>query len=488
MTSPSPRVRGPIAVAVFLSLAAAAATGAWFLLGERPQPTEIVDISAIDDEYAAMIRDVRGDPGRSFLSLFHIDRGEVWGALIPRYVLPGSARTGLTTTLGTIVVRASAKEGIGVTAFAAAQGEKMGRLTLAGPDGIPAGDLPGIGTVSGGGQSFEILGEPGQWASVTAVDVARGEPLWDVALGDAPVGQAWLRERHLLLYQPGRMRILDRATGKEVGQEVGMTAGARIDPWPCVTEDRIYGLRGEALHVFALPGSDAGGSDLAARALPVDLPPGSARMTGSCGRYHAGDHDHDVLAMNLEDGTSLIMAVEREPSKIAWTVPLDAPLVPQEALRMATPDAAPPAGTLPRFVPLLVGRPDDVTIIMIDVEAGRVAWQGVPGAGLAQARLMHHGAHHYLWIPDGALERRPDGALAVFDGETGALAAAVSLSGYAPLWPRNMAGGRIWIHGTRRWAVLDAATLAVVPSQGVSTPLPDVREAVARDIGIPVTP
>lgn len=487
MTSSSPRVRGPIAVAVFLSLAAVAVAGAWFLLGERPQPTEIVDISAIDDEYAALIRDVRGDPGRSFLSLYHIDRGEVWGALIPRYVLPGSPRTGLAATIGTITVRAAAKEGIVVTAFAAAQGEKMGRLTLTGPDGIPAGDLPGIGTVSGAGDSFEILGEPGRWASLTAVNVQRGEPLWNLDLGDAPVGPVWLRERHLLLYQPGHLRILDRTTGQGTS--------TRIDPWPCVTEDRVYGFRGEVLHVIALPGSDTrgetdagdGGARLEARALPVS--PGSARMIGSCGRYRATDQAsgpgqgtaRDVLAMNLENGKSLIVAVERDTSKPAWTVSLDAPLIPQQALRAATPDAAPPAGELPRFVPLLVGRPDEMTIAMLDLETGRVAWYGMPGPELAAARLMQHGTRYYLWIPDGS-------RLAAFDGSTGALVAAVSLNGYAPIWPRNMAGGRIWIHAPGRWAVLDGATLAVVPSQGATTPLPDVRQALARAIGIPVEP
>ena len=96
---------------------------------------------------------------------------------------------------------------------------------------------------------------------------------------------------------------------------------------------------------------------------------------------------------------------------------------------------------------------------MFDVAAGTLAWRSDNAPATRSLRLMSVDGELYMYRPD-------DDVLAVFDNQTGNLRAARTLDGFGPVWPRNIAGGTIWLARDRAWAVLDAHTLEPVASDG----------------------
>ena len=70
---------------VLLAVVTLAVVGAWRALQAKPKAGAIGALIAIDGDYAVLVHDVVSDPGRSFLRLVSVDRGERWGALIPAY-------------------------------------------------------------------------------------------------------------------------------------------------------------------------------------------------------------------------------------------------------------------------------------------------------------------------------------------------------------------------------------------------------------------
>jgi hypothetical protein len=486
------RLSGPILVLVSAIVVAAAVAGAWYALGRRPSATGIVDVLALDSEYAVMVRDVARDPRRSFLSLMSAERGEVWGAMIPRYEMRHETRTHLTATAGVITVRGSTGGIPYVYVFAAARGAKLGRYALAEaqpvPAVLPATALPaaatqGPGSIAGDGQSFELVASARDdargaldlvadaVADVVAIDLEQGAPLWRRALGPGPVGPVWLRERHLLVYAAGRLHVLDRRTGVPMHPE-----GVALSS-PCAISDRVYGIDGGTVHVLSLASGELRATGIAA-----------ARLAGLCGTRG----DRDVLAVTEGDTTALV-AVDAATQAVHWRLDLGQSLRESPALYLGSPDAL--AGPMPRFVPVLVGQAEQPAMAWLDVDTGRIAAAGTPTPLLRDAYVMRAGERFSLWTPAGP-------TLAVLDGATGGLAAAVELPGMAPLWPRHVAGGRIWVtrlaHDEDRsghaWFVLDDETLAVVaaglgsePTRGAAagTAITDVRARFASSLGLP---
>ena len=56
MTSKKRRIRGPLVVAIFLTLTAAGAAGGYLVLRDHPTPGDIVDITNLDGKSAVLIR------------------------------------------------------------------------------------------------------------------------------------------------------------------------------------------------------------------------------------------------------------------------------------------------------------------------------------------------------------------------------------------------------------------------------------------------
>jgi hypothetical protein len=481
------RVPGRIVVIASLIVIAAAIAGAWYTLGLRPSATRIVDLLAIDREYAVLVRDVARDPGRSFLSLISAERGEVWGAMIPGYGPRNAPRSDVAATAGVISVRVPTGGVPYIHVFAAARGAKLGRYALlAGDQATALATAPdlALSNLSGQGQSFELVAEPDA-ISLLAIDLEQGVPLWRRALGPGPVGPLWLRERHLLVRAGERVLVLDRRTGEPA---LGHADGVALSS-PCALAERVYGVDRGAVQVLSLASGalrDAG--NIAA-----------ARLAGVCGTHG----DLDVLAVATADGATALVAVDprAEPRAeiVRWRVELGAPLLVSEDLYLGAPQAL--AGPMPRFLPVLVGAAEQPRLLVIDLEAeaGRSARAGTPTPELAGARILRGVQRFHLWTPHGP-------TLAVIDGATGALTAAVALPGMAPTWPRHMADGRIWVHGgdarpgedrdVRRevgaWLVLHDETLAVMAAgQGnavtdrAAGDATDVRVAFARALGLP---
>jgi hypothetical protein len=494
------RLPGPVLVLASVVVVAAAVAGAWYALGRRPSATGIVDVLALDGEYAVMVRDVARDPGRSFLSLMSAERGEVWGAMIPRYEMRHETRTHLAATAGVITVRGSTGGIPYVFVFAAARGAKLGRYALAGEQ--PASRLPGslpdaftlsASSMAGGGQSFELVSNerPDDRADartgvrerieVVAIDLEQGAPLWRRVLGRRPVGPVWLRERHLLVQAGERLHVLDRRTGEPAHGE----ADGYPLPWPCVIADRVYGVPHDAgglprggVHVLSLASGELHTTGIEATLL-----------SGLCGTHG----DRDILAVTRDD-TGALVSVDPRTQTVHWRIDLGQPLLESPAAYLGVPDVL--AGPLPRFVPVLVGQATQPALVWLDVEAGRIAASGTPTPLLYGAHVMLAGERFYLWTPEGP-------TLAALDGATGALAAAVELPGMGPVWPRHVAAGRVWVtrpaHDGDRgdaWFVLDGKTLDVLAaglgnelmtSGGASTgaAITGVRARFAGSLGLP---
>ena len=480
----SARIPGPVMVLVSALLIAAAVTGAWYVLDRRPRATGIIDLLALDAEYAVMIRDVARDPGRSFLSLISTERGEVWGAMIPAYEPRNQPYTQLTATAGVISVRTSTGGIPYIQVFAAARGAKLGRYALAEarpvPAVMPASAGPGAASpvapdassLADQGQSFELVTDAQGTVDLVAVDLERGAPMWRRALGAGPDGPLWLRPRHLLMHTAGRLHVLERATGEPA--HIGGVAMSR----PCALSDRVYGVDRGLVHVLSLPTGDL---------------PGVLRTTGItaerlgdvCGT-HGG---RDILTLVTPGGTTALVAVDARTLAVHWRIDIDQPLRVSEPLYQSAPDAL--TGPLPRFVPMLVGHADP-QLIILDLDTGRTARAGTPTPLLRDAHIVHAGGSAYLWAPAGS-------TLAVLDGATGALTAAVELPGMAPMWPRHLAGGRIWVArepgdgDDHAWLVLDCHSLDVTAAGlgGEVTPASagaraiDVRAPFAGALGLP---
>jgi len=145
-----------------------------------------------------------------------------------------------------------------------------------------------------------------------------------------------------------------------------------------------------------------------------------------------------------------------------------------------SPGVASLSGDLTRFVlyvhdPLERDTKEKVTrLIMLDLETGKVAWQGPKDHALIHGTLFRHGTS-WLWIHN----QMANPVIAVFDGATGKLTRAVSAHAYdgvGEIKPSHAADGALWLHSKELtpspWnelpvAMLDAATLETRSVRGI---------------------
>lgn len=469
------RLRGPVAVAVYLVLAAAAVTAGWVAISDRPRPTGLVELRAIDAEYAVLVRDVAQDPDRSFLSLFHIDRGEVWGALVPRVAKWSREHSAIVATAGVVAVYVRAGERIDLMAFDAARGEKLGRITVVEP-AMDGAVLAHAGNVVDSGAVFDLVLQAGDTVAM-AIDLRQGLIRWRTTLGQGRPAHAWLRGQHLLVYVQDRLHILDQATGRPAS---GTEGGIALDPTPCVLDDRAYGFRDGVLHAVLLSGGPGGGPDGHARPLPVESQHSPHMLLGICG--HHGNRDVLVTLQSNRDRvhTGTLIAVDRDTGTAAWTMALAHPLTLSQLSGWTGPRTASLSGALPRYAPILLSHEDTGILAMLDLERGEIAWQSRPAFELLDATLVRIPGQRDTWLGAGRF-------LAVLDGNTGALGAAVASNGRPFSWPWHIASGRLWIRSYDAWGVLDAGSLALVPGVGTLTVQADVRQLLIERLGVPGT-
>jgi hypothetical protein len=476
MLASTRRIRGWIAVVIFVVVSALGVTGAWYLLGQRPAPGDIVELVNIDGDFAVAVRALRGESERSFLSMFERERGERWGGLIPRYPGNDDARTGVAATAEVVTVRTVSSGQPTIMAFAARRGQKLGRVELLGERQDRAGtglSLAAASNLVGAGESFELFGEDGQWAALFALDLGAGLVRWRSDLGPLLIRRAWLRDRHVLVHARSGLVIIDRASGAAM---TGPDAGEL----PCVAGETVLTQAGGALRIKSL-------QTMGEQSIPLPAA-GGAELRGLCGQrgkrllLAVGPGEHD----GGRGGAALLVVDTSMPDQ-AQTVPVGAAWH-LDTVAWQAPDRVPLSGELTRFVPVLLGVGDDPaqagTLAMIDAEAGQVAWRrALPW--LAGARLMRDQDRHYLYAPERDL-------LVAFDGQTGRLTGARrmagSISGPPGVWPEQIAGGRIWIFRGPDWAVLEGETLALMPGAGRADPGQDITTDLAGELGLTGAP
>lgn len=480
MTSQTRALRGPYIILAFVLLVSAGATGAWIALHQRPVPAQIVDIVNIDGEHAVVVRGVKDQPERSWLSVFERQRGELWGGLIRRYAHAPGARTSVAVTAGVVAVRTIAHGQPTVLAFDAVRGHKLGRFEPFEErrDISPTGfALSAVGNlVHDKGQVFEFFGEDEKWAEIYAMHLGAGRVLWKKNF-DGLIRRAWLRNEYIVIDREQgagkghstELQVMDRHTGETVQTWQGHGSA-------CVTDDTIYMLSRDNASVIRLAQgrpSEPAGDSLSVRSQTSWL------FGGMCG--HRGPNV--LLPVTTDTGSLGILAFDRATRELVWQRTLE----PgtgwsgwiQDEVALHAPDDSPFSGRLGRFVPMLA-RPSQAPpmLVMLDTDTGQVAWQSPALAWLENARLMRSDDVHILYAPARDL-------VVVFDAGTGALLGAMELQGFGPIWPHRIAGGQIWVFHGKDWAVLDHRTLAPhlrkdAPRAGI-----DVKDRLVRELTLP---
>lgn len=176
-----------IVLAIGLSLGA---VGSWWLVRSRPTPGEFIDVLALPNGSAVVIRHERGTD-HTFVEVRGPDR-LLWRGLVPRYAgSPGTLATAATATVLTVRVTRSGHPV--VFAFHTATGRKLASFGLA--DDLPPDPhgytLPGIATVPAGERSVEVLGRPGGGARLILVELSARRLAWRVDL-PAPPDEVWV--------------------------------------------------------------------------------------------------------------------------------------------------------------------------------------------------------------------------------------------------------------------------------------------------------
>jgi hypothetical protein len=204
---------GPILVAV--GVAAGITAGVW-MSQARPRAGALIDLVAIDGEWAIAVRQEQGGP-RSFVELVSSSRGKQWGAYLPPYAGTASA-PGVAISELAISVRVNRDGRAQAWMLSSASASKLGSVTLSGErPAVKSGySLPGLTTLYRDGRSFEIIGELGEhpWAELIALDLNVGRILWRTPLPSSQLVGGQIHGDVVAIQLPDRSLTFDAATGR----------------------------------------------------------------------------------------------------------------------------------------------------------------------------------------------------------------------------------------------------------------------------------
>lgn len=177
---------GRVVVATVLVLGVGlGALGVWFMAGARPVPGAFVDVLALPDGSAVVIRrEQKSD--HAFVEVRDADRVR-WRGLVPRYAgTPGARAFAASTDVVTVrVVRGGHPH---VFAFDARTGRKITSfdLTTGEPPDPAAYTLPKLATVGQGDRAVEILARPGGGARLILVELSGRRLAWKTDVPEVP--------------------------------------------------------------------------------------------------------------------------------------------------------------------------------------------------------------------------------------------------------------------------------------------------------------
>jgi hypothetical protein len=230
---------GPVIVVIGLVVGT---LGVWWMFHARPEPGPVIDVLAIDAEWAVIVRK-EASSDRAFVELISTRRGVEWQALVPRYAgRPGAP--GLAAGKAAISVRL-ARTRPEVWAMSTRDATKLGSVALdeyavgkwvadGGSDVVTAGD---------GTRSFEVVDGTGG-AAIIAIDLDRGRVLWHHPFANREIAAITPTERAVFVTTrpmgagspSGPPVALDPVTGAELAPEFSQPVEGPLVPagyaWP----------------------------------------------------------------------------------------------------------------------------------------------------------------------------------------------------------------------------------------------------------------
>jgi hypothetical protein len=223
------------------------------------------------------------------------------------------------------------------------------------------------------------------------------------------------------------------------------------------------------------------GADLNARRVIAEpfrpLSNATSYFLRSCGRHR----DHLVLSVDAYRDldasgpafASFVIVVDQAGTVLRTIAMPDDAHFGLEAMK-SHPERRPLGGELTRFVPYLADGDKPNHFVMLDLEAGNIAWRGPDDENLIYSKLFRTGDR---WHLIGIADQIADTSIAVFDGNTGHFEGAIATHndfGVEQVSPTQVIDGRIWLHGGGPCpideppiAVLDAATLVPISNRAI---------------------
>lgn len=469
--------KAALAAAAALAVVGAAVAGWVVWRRDRMPEGFLTGLHPVDGARAVvtMRANTSEGPSRAWVALVDAEKGLRWRRELP--ALPIIAPyDGLSVGGGVVTVRTES----GIAAYALADGSLRWRADA------PRADVAAM--LADERQLVELTSEGGELV-MTAYARASGARQWrkETRLSGPDASRAALTPGHIVFEPVHRLMMFDRSTGAPA-------LALNVRGPGCVVGGELLVVAddGERHPLVAVDLADP-----TRRRMIVSnwVPPGPAAYfkVESCGTRG----ERLVISVGrARDGLQLVLV---DPASGAIDASIDLGPVrlggslPQWEIVQRYAGGDPLGGALPRFVPVLIDRSadgDSTRLVVVDLDERRVAREGTMAHDLIHYSLQRDGGRFVL--SGGTLGRGE--SLAVIDGATGAITAALALplSGDEVL-PYHFRDGRVWIFASdwRRldrapWAVLDAATLA--PAAPSAVKLTDGMAATLELTGLPRRP
>ena len=423
---------------------AAAVLAVLAVLWPRVAPTTYLDLLPLPGDRAVLLREDRDSQHPQWLETVGQNESRV---RLPFYAQPPinmRDASSLVTAGPAIVVRDELGGIAGFDVLTLRERWNTSRL----PGQVdPRGEgfaLPLLDSLGTPDTLVEFWGQGESWALVVASDPATGRERWRREFHDLYSGPAEIRGDTLALFEEPGLELFDLRTGATRARVDGAKAG-------CFAGDyALYrvptGRDSGEVHLRSL----ATGKDVAVSpALSADPFP-----TGAC-FWHAGTVAA-ILRPSTGARSDLVVydaatGVERHRVELPGTATTS--LDPWYRGTYAVNDAD------VRFAPVLLFADDEHRrALILDLEQGTVATIGSPFASITASVAADQG-RYYLWS-------RLPAAIAVLDGATGKLVAQTCLPDYTRA---RFHGGRAWVFDSKKWALLDGATLKPINGELAAT-------------------
>ncbi len=440
-------------------------------------------IYPVDEKQAILIRDHYFHKyfEDEYVVLMDIKEGEIWSSKLPggANVISGSYR-GMSVGDGVVTVRCYigkyyAVHEVGTVAFNLTDGKELWRFKpqLKGYKPSRHGPLY-VSTLAEGDQLFEAYSfsrgyeENKEYQTILfALDRKTGQLLWKTKISD-PISNVLMTPKLLLYLDGWKMRriYLSRRDGKKVYSH---RRGFYI-----INNHFWYLKNNRSLHAVNLDTL----KDRVVNPHFLDLEKYTQSL--ALGKYK-GELVFVIDRISKgRFGEGKILGIAPKSGRVNWRIPLGwslaiplmsfSPNISQEY-----PKHVPFNGKLTRFIPFIASKiksPSPYRLMVVDLEKKRIAFEGKDNKELLHWTLFSAEGNYYL---------SRDDKIAVFNGATGELDAAVRVSGADDLLPFQVKDGKLWTFNTyNHFAVLDAKTLKLIYAShdevNIENILPEMKE------------